>query len=77
MKNVASLFSAEAQKELSVQLNIVLSDEYDYSDDELMDLYARITDEFPYSFDANGRPLRMGRIFEEILNVFHRKNLPI
>lgn len=77
MKNIASLFSQEARQELEKQLGIVLSDERDYSANELEDLYERITDDFPYEFDADGEPLRMGRIFESIIDVFCKENLPI
>lgn len=77
MKKVASLFSGEARQELEKRLDIVLSDEHDYSDDELKILYEKITDDFPYAFDADGNPLRMGRIFEDIIDVFCKNNLPM
>lgn len=69
MKNIAARFSAAALAELKKQLNIELTDEHDYSDDEILDIYERVTDDFPYAFDENGEPLRMGRIFEEIVDV--------
>ena len=70
MKNVASYFSAKARTVLKRELNIVLSDEKDYSHSELETLYNRITDDFPYSYEEDGTPTEMGQIFEEILNVF-------
>lgn len=70
MKNVASYFSTKARAVLKRELNIVLSDEKDYSHSELEDLYNRITDDFPYSYEEDGTPTEMGQIFEEIVNVF-------
>lgn len=70
MKNVASLFTDEALRELKEQLDIELVDDKDYTDDELDELYCRITDEFPYEFDADGRSLPLGEIFESIIDVF-------
>lgn len=75
MRNVASLFSEEARAELEKQLGIALSDGYDYSWDELESLYEQITDRFPYEFDADGNPLRMGRIFEDIIDIFCKNKL--
>ena len=69
MKGVASHFSTDALGELKSQLGIELSDVHDYTEDELLDIYERVTDNFPYVFDADGEPLRMGRIFEEIVDV--------
>lgn len=70
MKNVASYFSTKARAVLKRELNIVLSDEKDYSHSELEALYNRITDDFPYSYEEDGTPTEMGQIFEEIINVF-------
>ena len=75
MKNIASLFSPDARVELKRQLNIELSDSHDYTGDELETLYERITDDFPYAFDADGEPLRMGVIFESIIDVFVKNKL--
>ena len=50
VKGVASLFSLEARQSLRDYLNIILNDEYDYSKEELVDLYEKITDEFPYEY---------------------------
>ncbi len=68
MKGLASRFSAEALVELKKHLGIELDDDHDYSQTELNDLYDRITDDFPYEFDAEGKPLRMGRIFEGMID---------
>ena len=68
MKNISAYFSEEALKELHNQLDIVLIDSYDYSKDELGALYEKVTEDFPYEFAADGTPMRMGRIFEEIVD---------
>lgn len=77
VKGVASLFSLEARQSLRDYLNIILNDEYDYSKEELVDLYEKITDEFPYEYGANGEPLLTAKIFESILDVFYKNKLPI
>lgn len=75
MKNLASLFSADARDALKSELNIVLDDAHDYSADELEDLYEQITDDFPYQYSQSGEPDKMGYIFEGILDVFINHNL--
>ena len=70
MKNIASRFSTDARLALKRELDIDLSDEKDYSGDELENLYNWIADDFPYSYDDNGEPLEMGRIFDEIMDAF-------
>lgn len=75
MKNLASLFSADARDALKSELNIVLDDAHDYSADELEDLYEQITDDFPYQYSQSGKPDKMGYIFEGILDVFINHNL--
>lgn len=52
-----------------------MSDEYDYTEDELSDLYNRIADDFPYEYDDNGEPLELGRIFDILINVFTSNKL--
>lgn len=69
MKNITARFSAEALKELRKQVGVVLDDEHDYSDDEIGNLYVKVTDEFPYEYGGDGERLRMGRIFDEIVDV--------
>lgn len=68
MVGIASKFSAEERVELEKQLGVVLDDEHDYSEDEIEELYENVTDNFPYAFDEKGNPLRMGRIFERIID---------
>ena len=75
MKNVASMFTEEARAALEASLGVVLTDDRDYTEDELEDLYILITDDFPSEYDPDGEPLRMGQIFEDILDVFFRRKL--
>ena len=75
MKNVASLFPEECREELKTHPGIELSDTYDYTEKELDVLYCQITDDFPYEFDQDGEPLRMGEIFENIIDVFAKNKL--
>lgn len=77
MKNVASLFSGGAKEALQESLGITLSDDHDYSRDELEQLYERITDEFPYSYDPDGSPQESGMIFDEIIDTFCENKLPM
>ena len=70
MKNVASLFTQEARAALENQLGIALSDGHDYSDEELGGLYERITEEFPYSFDENGEPMKDAKVAKIIDGVY-------
>lgn len=76
MKNFASLFSEDAREELKKQLGIELSDTHDYTEEELDKLYCRITDDFPYEYDQDGEPLRMGEIFEGMIDVFVKNKFP-
>ncbi len=69
MKRLASRFSEEALEELQKQMGIELDDDHDYSESELLDLYERITEDFPAEYDAAGDPLRLGRIFEDVIDV--------
>ena len=75
VKGIASLFTDEARAELDRQLGIVLSDDYDYSSEELSEMYDRIADDFPYAYGDNGAPLPMGRIFDSIIDIFVKKRL--
>ncbi len=77
MKNIASLFSDRAKEALQKNLGITLSDDHDYSRDELELLYERITDEFPYSYGSDGSPQESGMIFDEIIDTFCENKLPM
>ena len=69
MKSISKWFSKYALDELR-KMGIELDDNRDYTDDDLLDLYERITEEFPYAYDEDGMPLRMGKVFEEIVDAF-------
>lgn len=71
MRSVASKFSAEANIALKAYLDIELSDAHDYSDDEMEDLYMRITDEFPYESAPE-----LKSVFEAMIDVFIANNFP-
>lgn len=71
MKNITSVFSKDALSALQEQMGIVFDDEHDYSQTELLTLYDRIEEDFPYSYQENGEPTELGHIFEEIVDTFH------
>lgn len=75
MKNVASFFSKEALDALEEEMGIRLTDDYDYSHDELFNIYEKIEADFPYKYDEDGMPLRLGRIFEHLIDTFYDKGL--
>lgn len=75
MKNIASMFSEKAREALDKHLHIELSDEHDYTESELGELFDYITDEFPYSYGEDGKPRSLGSIFESIIDVFHEHKL--
>ena len=68
MKYLSKWFSKDALEELS-KMGVKIDDDFDYSDNDLLDLYEKITEEFPYAYDEDGIPLRMGIIFEEIVDI--------
>ena len=71
MKNLSKWFSKDALEELK-KMGIQINDDYEYTDDDLLDLYETITEGFPYAYDEDGNPLRMGMIFEEIVDAFEK-----
>lgn len=71
MKNISSVFSRDALSALKEQMDIVFDDGHDYSQGELLTLYDRIEEDFPYSYQENGEPTELGHIFEEIVDTFH------
>ena len=70
MKNITSYFTSKAVEAIRDQIGIELDDSHDYSQNELAEIYERITDEFPYRYKTNGDPDSMGEIFEQILDSF-------
>lgn len=70
MKNVKSLFD-EKQIEMLEEIDIELSDDIDYSDDELDDIYDKITEHYQVAaFDKNSEPLPIAEEWEEIIDIF-------
>lgn len=69
MVNINRYFDDEALDELQ-KIGISFNPEHDYSDEEMSEIYSDITDNFPYEFDADGEPKRMGQIFERIIDTF-------
>lgn len=71
MKNVNKFFTDEELQELQ-KIGILFDSSHDYSDDELLDIHEKITDNFPYEYGYNG-PKESGRIFESIIDKFYDK----
>lgn len=70
MKNVKSLFD-EKQIEMLEEIDIELSDDIDYTDDELDDIYDKITEHYQVAaFDKNSDPLPIAKEWEEIIDIF-------
>lgn len=70
MTGVKSVFSPEELNFMESTIGLQLSDTKDYSPDELLDIYDRITDDLPYEYDEDGTPLESGRLFESIIDKF-------
>lgn len=73
MKGICSIFNKD-QLELLKSINISLSDEKDYSPEELDDIYTQITDYYQVAaFDENSEPLPIARDWERIIDTFYDK----
>lgn len=70
MTKVRSVFTEEELEFMESAISLVLSDDKDYSDDELDDMYWRITEELPHDYDEEGYPLKTGKLFESIIDKF-------
>lgn len=73
MTGVKSVFSSEELDFMKSTIGIVLSDERDYSDDDLLELHDQITEDLPHDYDSEGNPLDSGRLFESIVDKFYDK----
>lgn len=73
MTGVKSVFSSEELDFMKSTIGIELSDERDYSDDDLLDLHDQITEDLPHDYDSEGNPLDSGRLFESIVDKFYDK----
>ena len=70
MTNVRSLFN-EKQNEMLKEIGVELSDDIDYSDDELDDIYDTITEHYQVAaFDKNSEPLPIAEEWEKIIDIF-------
>lgn len=70
MTGVKSVFSPEELRFMERTIGLQLSDSKDYSSDELLDIYDRITEDLPYEYDDDGTPCEGGRLFESIIDKF-------
>ncbi len=71
MQNVRSIFNEE-QLEMLKGINIYLTDEKDYSLEELDALYTQITDYYQVAaFGKNSEPLPIARDWERIIDTFY------
>lgn len=71
MKNVKSLFN-EKQIKMLEEIGVNLSDDKDYTDDELDDIYDKITEHYQVAaFDKNSDPLPIAKEWEKIIDIFY------
>ena len=69
MKNLRSVFSEEEIMVIEEYTDIILSDEYDYSDDELLNICEIFEDKLPFEFDyKTDMPTKNGFLFESIMD---------
>ena len=68
MTGVKSLFTEEELAFMETSIGLELSDDKDYSTDELLDIHVFITDELPYEYDEDGFPEKKGQLFESIVH---------
>lgn len=73
MKGVKSIFENN-QVEMLEKIGISLSDDKDYSDDELDDIYDSITDHYQVAaFDERSEPKPIAAAWESIIDLFFDK----
>ena len=71
MKNVKSLFN-EKQNKMLEEIGVNLSADKDYTDDELDDIYDKITEHYQVAaFDKNSDPLPIAKEWEKIIDIFY------
>jgi hypothetical protein len=71
MKNLKSKFNKE-QLDIITGIGVTLSDDHDYSDDELMDIHDQITDRYlDDGFDQNGEPTQAAAKYESLIDFFY------
>ncbi len=70
MTGLRSLFDEE-QNEMLKDIGVDLSDDKDYTDDELIDIYDTITSHYQVAaFDKDGEPLPICYAWESIIDTF-------
>ena len=69
MKGVRSVFTREEIEFMENTVGLKLSDEKDYTTDELFEVYDQIT-KLPYEYDDEGYPLEAGWLFESIMDKY-------
>lgn len=71
MKKVKSLFD-DRQNLMLKEIGVILSDDKDYTDDELDDIYDKITEHYQVAaFDKNSDPLPIAKEWERIIDTFY------
>lgn len=70
MTGVRAAFTEKELEFMRTAIGLELSDTRDYSDDELLVLFDRVTDELPLDLDDEGRPLARGWLFGSIVDKF-------
>ena len=69
MKNLRSVFSEEEIMVIEEYTDIILSDEYDYSIDEFLNIHETFEDYLPYEYDyKTDMPMENGFLFESIMD---------
>ncbi len=73
MLGVKSIFDSKQIARLK-EIGVNLSDEKDYSPEELDEIYTQITDYYQVAaFDENSEPLPIARDWERIIDTFYDK----
>lgn len=73
MNKLKSLFSKDQLATLS-EIGITITEEHDYSDDELIGIHDRITDYYmDHGFDRDGEPLPLAYRCESLIDLFYDK----
>lgn len=71
MNNIKSKFSEEQLLMLNV-IGVTLSDDKDYSDDELMQIHDKITDYYIFNgFDKDDSPTEVAYACESLIDLFY------
>ncbi len=69
MRNVESIFNSK-QLDMMREIGIVFSADKDYTDDELDDIYDKITSHYQVAAFKNSEPLPIAFEWERIIDIF-------